>query len=495
MDDQRITQYLLAKLESQSITAQNGVRVVAIGGVWSTRSAILKCWQSCFSESSYRDLSALLDELLEMGFLVEDHTFYSHSLIEETLNIQSQQLPEFQSWLQAVENFLPTGFNWGVDVKQQIERGYRYARFKANINDWSGFVDLCRRMISDYRAAFKAASFIQAEVLNRFEMSPFLLPEKLVKLVMDFGPDLSDCFRKLPLKIYRQILLDFPDSKYQEILVTFFIGVGDFNFLNKIAEKNVHIRAIVHFFNEESLQAVNIFEKNDSKLTVYNLFYALAVIDLDRDNSFEILAKKLERTPQSPLSRAAVTLSAYLQLRLGKQKLWRRELNNLDRALPENIWHKLMLGLTLKWHDVNVWKNHFHKSHFDSTKLSVAGFHWVASQFDAINGQFSNATFRPLIRLVPEVAEWQRKLNALLALGTGKRSATVERLVWVVKCQRKPSVEPRIQKKGKDGWSKGRVISLGKLINGEISILSRYDHKVLELAQLSYSDTSGRSSR
>ncbi len=489
MDDKRITQYLLGKFESLNSQEQTALQVLALGGLWTSRSQLQKCLQACLNNSvDYRGAGELFFSLVEKGFAVEESKLYCHVLLERAMNERALANDDFSFWLKEVERALPTGFNWGVDVKQQIARGYRYAAFKAASGDWDGFVATSRRMISDYRAAFKAADFIEKEVVSRYEYTPFEVSQSLLDLVMEQGPDITAFNRKLPLGFYRYSLLNLSESKHFERLVAFLFSSGDSETLYQAAASNPLIQAVVLFLQGDSRSALRSFDSLLSQTKIspfFLLFYGAVIIDLELTDRFSSVATMLEKAPVSPFKRAALTIASYLSLRSGKRKLWQKELESLDRSAPDTIWHKLFTGLVLNWYDRDVWKRYFRSDDFSGRYLKALGYDWLAFQFDAVAGKPSAGNYRALIKLVPEVPEWQRKLNDLMSIGGVTSSTSAERLVWMVSCRGRRSVEPRIQKKGSNGWTKGRAVALSKLVNGEVACMSRHDYKVAELVQLS----------
>ena len=126
------------------------------------------------------------------------------------------------------------------------------------------------------------------------------------------------------------------------------------------------------------------------------------------------------------------------------------------------------------------------------------GFHWVVAELDALaalvpgveprsvevfTGALRGQGWRPLMDLRRSAEPWELALKTLESLA-GKQvpaEERKERLVWqLTKPYRSVWVEPRLQKRGKKGWTAGRAVAL-KRLTGEassVTALTEHDRRV-----------------
>ena len=105
--------------------------------------------------------------------------------------------------------------------------------------------------------------------------------------------------------------------------------------------------------------------------------------------------------------------------------------------------------------------------------------------------QYAGSDFNRIVDLLPQVAKWQRALDALTQLKhtPGGDAANQEvRMSWAVSILGSHAVlEPREQKMGKSGrWTKGRPVALKRLAQAltEFAYLSDQDHRICAHIQL-----------
>ncbi len=173
------------------------------------------------------------------------------------------------------------------------------------------------------------------------------------------------------------------------------------------------------------------------------------------------------------------------------------EAGPLLNALPEMPLDWYFFGLANFWSMASLGDFEIEKIKTVGRKAEKNGYRWVsrqikdllaAMQSDAIaetgtdtpGGEGKN---KKLPWWLPRKQYWQRALDAILEITPEperpKATERVKRLAWQVDFEER-IVQPVEQVLGKNGWSKGRQISLKRLKTGEIDSLTKQD---LEIAK------------
>jgi len=129
----------------------------------------------------------------------------------------------------------------------------------------------------------------------------------------------------------------------------------------------------------------------------------------------------------------------------------------------------------------------------DRAQLEAGGYDWLVLELLALENELealepeqrvqleaglAKLGVKPLFRLLPRLEEWENALTALLGLGRRKEAAKEARLGWLVNFER-DTLQPREQRFGKNGWTKGRRVAFDRLRSGELTFLTDQDWRVI----------------
>ncbi|MCB9272671.1 MAG: DEAD/DEAH box helicase [Lewinellaceae bacterium] len=120
--------------------------------------------------------------------------------------------------------------------------------------------------------------------------------------------------------------------------------------------------------------------------------------------------------------------------------------------------------------------------------LATNGYAWIAAEMNALLGALGGITEdqpmpegKALVYLLPRIEEWENALNVLLELG-GKGASGTEvenRIAWLVDFEM-GWAQARHQTHGKNGWSKGRVVSFDRLKSGDVPGMTPQDERFIK---------------
>ncbi|HHM21243.1 MAG TPA: DEAD/DEAH box helicase [Bacteroidetes bacterium] len=113
-------------------------------------------------------------------------------------------------------------------------------------------------------------------------------------------------------------------------------------------------------------------------------------------------------------------------------------------------------------------------SKFDPDQNTAKRFEIIASQMAETSG------WQGILSVMPKTEKWMRNLEALLQIkpkrvnGKGTKAQKEVRLAWLVNFDR-ASIQPIEQTRTRNGWSKGRNVSLKRLKEGTMQCLTDQD--------------------
>ncbi|MCG4456014.1 DEAD/DEAH box helicase [Pseudomonas sp. MMS21-TM103] len=195
-----------------------------------------------------------------------------------------------------------------------------------------------------------------------------------------------------------------------------------------------------------------------------------------------------------------------LQMLVEQQQASGRRLDpGLSEPLSFSGFDGLLLALGLYWANAEVVREPVWREQVSGFRdnLAAADYHWLAEELDALLAQqFAQPRRRPgwhqaaglvpLVSLYQRQEAWQHALTALSLLKPGKAESGIAqiqksaRLAWFVTFNpNQLSVEPREQKLGAKGWSKGRAVALKRLFEDADSLdfLLEQDRQTIRMIQ------------
>ena len=237
-------------------------------------------------------------------------------------------------------------------------------------------------------------------------------------------------------------------------------------------------------------KALKMQRKETGKRTAYLVdlgapFFPLALIaagDLDRAAQ---IARAAERW-DGPRAESAGCVERAIRVRRGGDVYWH------DERLPDHPTAALVSLLARHAGERKLTKAHAAQATELARAAAAAGFQWLSTELAAASGAKTppkplGAPWLPALAPAPK---WRRRLDALLAIAPAKAktaagpepSASAERLAWFLEGDRGwITAQPKLQKRNKRGWTKGRNIALQRL-HGQPEtpeLLSAHDRRAL----------------
>jgi superfamily II DNA or RNA helicase len=239
---------------------------------------------------------------------------------------------------------------------------------------------------------------------------------------------------------------------------------------------------------------------------VFQMIAQIATQDATYYTKIEDTIKRLMKEPTKNDVVYNHILAVVAQRRNEKQAA----LNLFRNVKPELAFQRLFYYIALFWVDESLLRYSEIIEFYDYCKKN--GYRWMASEIAAIlvhlapnevmwvnerDAFLKELGTQPLINLLEKVEEWETALNALLSIGsTAKVSANVKendsRVVWLVDFEHK-MIQPKEQVYGKNGWSNGRNIALGRLKKGDVPNMSDQDRRISRGIEEYYSGWGGSS--
>jgi len=218
-------------------------------------------------------------------------------------------------------------------------------------------------------------------------------------------------------------------------------------------------------------------------------FFPLALIALGSLDRAAEVARAAERWDGRGSGAADEALQA-VRVRQGSEGWWSRRDFDEERVEP---WVDLARLLAQLAGDSPP----RYRTHARALELAgrarAAGFSWIARELFTGCGQEGgeSAAGAPWSAALAPIPRWRRRLDALLALAptepapeaaASPSTGATERLAWFLE-ERHGSycVQPKLQKRSKRGWSKGRNVALKRLHGDpeDPELLSVHDRRVL----------------
>jgi len=195
------------------------------------------------------------------------------------------------------------------------------------------------------------------------------------------------------------------------------------------------------------------------------LFHQLALLQLADPASLELvsaLQKSDDRYAAAPERELVVDAAARL--------LMRRTSTPQVPAETLGAIDTLVVASYRRWFDIEMSAEQLEAVKAIREDLEGYGLTWHVTQYDLLlaTGEAPESSYTSIVHLVKPVPQWQMSLNALVGMGgndddTGNTKLNNEsRLAWFLDDDFQ--LEPREQKRNKAGWSKGRKVSLMRLL-------------------------------
>lgn len=120
-------------------------------------------------------------------------------------------------------------------------------------------------------------------------------------------------------------------------------------------------------------------------------------------------------------------------------------------------------------------------------RLAAGGYAWMAAEMNALLAELGLPAEgrplpegRPLVHLLPRIEDWENAMKVLLELG-GKApvgAGSGSRIAWQVDFE-KGWAQARCQAFGKNGWTRGRIVAIDRLENGEVEGVTPQDENFI----------------
>jgi superfamily II DNA or RNA helicase len=224
---------------------------------------------------------------------------------------------------------------------------------------------------------------------------------------------------------------------------------------------------------------------------VFHMIAQIATQDATYYSKIEDTIKRLVKEP----TKNDVVYNYILAVVAQRRNEKTAALNLFRHVKPELEFQRLFYYITLFWVDESLIKYSELIDFYSLCKKN--GYRWMASEIAAIlvhlapnevmwvnerDALLKDLGTQPLINLLEKVEEWETALNALLSIGaTARVSSNVKendsRVIWLVDFEHK-MIQPKEQVYGKNGWSSGRNIALGRLKKGDVQNMSDQDRRI-----------------
>lgn len=269
---------------------------------------------------------------------------------------------------------------------------------------------------------------------------------------------------------------------------------------NDNSAKGLQLRALLAVFENSYDDALDLFnealklirkgnKRNATFGSFYDFIYGLilfrtrTLVNLELLDTYLLLCLKKHADPllillhdalevyqgkksfhNSTLAHQNATRLPYANLVQLLLRYWLDETENLNQPAQQTILFEALANYCQIAHELNnVWYaamglallKHFNYSHKICDKLSP---------------KYLDLPLVKLLDAMPKTAAWERALEALSQINTLNSAATADtpqselRMVWSIELNSDGvKIEPREQRLGKSGWSKGRAVALKRL--------------------------------
>lgn len=200
----------------------------------------------------------------------------------------------------------------------------------------------------------------------------------------------------------------------------------------------------------------------------YMLFYQLSLLQLGDKNSL-VRISKLQKTddPYSDSPERSLVVDAAERLLFLHSGRSRREIEGRENIGAISC---LITASHSRWFDVELTAKELEVLQGIRDDVEHYGLPWHVSQLEAVLNKSSapNENYLTVANIVEPVPEWQMSLNALTGMMAPPEPTShtqhvhsETRMAWFI--GEEFELEPREQKRGKGGWSKGRKVALMRL--------------------------------
>ncbi len=477
--------------------------------------------------NSFANLNTFRNWMMEMGLLEQFKEFWGSGF-----RIPDERGKEIlfrramsQDWFDDIRQTIQEEFNlseyayWNANQerrKHRLLRDYRLSIYLKRIDE---SFDLYEK-IEDEGIPFEATEIIirifsepfQKDFLNQFDpkFQGYVLPSLLID-AMERACSTDE-------------LWEFVDeNKFSDFQIIKSIRIDDLLFKGKVSEARklaaetktlgaFLATAIIEFLNADFSKSIQFFEemikiwrdsvkqKKGHPNAWQMFFYGLALYKTDESKFhkfvelFYVYASK--NYPYSTVAFSLKAVSFYLRNNENSAKAEYRQI--VFEGFEDNFLCVIVAAIIpdLKAPDF---------SEDFLIKCRDSGFKWIAyetanllrlqgksdysAEFDLLKGELG---FEPVGDSIPRLEVWERALNTLAMIATqsiakkeSKGSINKSRVVWQLDFKRR-DIQPLEQKYGKNGWTKGRNISLKRLSERDVKSLTEQDALIVKKALKRY---------
>lgn len=276
-------------------------------------------------------------------------------------------------------------------------------------------------------------------------------------------------------------------------------------------QEEFYAKAVVQLYNSEPEKAFTLFEQGikqqrqqDKKNNIptsplFAFFYAYTLTTLPEEKTFSLIPK-ITTAYEKKLFPAITPAISMLHFHNGRKEKAEHQLEILlENAVKHNDRH-LLSYLALTCLQLFYPKSKLLKTY---TQLSTMLLHrGIQSQYNLLTYEYlslfrdsdylkAEKTFRalaetfgkpPIVSAMQPLPEWERLLNTLILPATTQtqkeKTALAYRLSYLIDPERY-SIQPIIQTlQGDSGWSRGRIIDLKKLKDGQLEGMTDHDARI-----------------
>jgi len=441
------------------ITSNEGWQCVPEVSNWLIHQVVIKPWFNKLTQiiimereptyppkliylNQFRKLRLFLYQGNETGFEANIALIYSNSE------------PYFQ---EAMQDLFFTNFdqNWFVSLPKRI----RFAVLKYTI--WSDFLSFNPHSITNkYKLCTLLEESFGGKKSESDEITHFVLEQRLFRGIDKYAKNwLENDNSAKGLQL--QALLAIFENRYDDGLELFSEAL---KLIRKGNKRNATFGSFYDFFYGLMLfrtrTLVNL-QLMDAYLQLCLNKSSDPLLILLRDALEVYQGKKTFKTSTLAHPNAArIPYANLVQLLL---RYWLDETENLDQPAQVMYFASLANYCQIAHELNNVW--------YAATGLALLKrFNYSHKTSDKLATKYLDLPLTKLLDAMPKTSAWERALEALSQINTLSSVATADmqqselRMVWSVELnQDSVKIEPREQRLGKTGWSKGRAVALKRL--------------------------------
>ena len=507
----------LAAYQALPLTEQCLVKITAV--LWEATSQTKL--QDVFNRCGFRhnninlypkDIKPMLLQLEKQGLLVfngNNNYECRKPLADALCSRYFAEDPDFKKTVVPIQQFFPLYYGWYNEINEErLLRDMRIARYADNPSNFEqGFSRMLQaqygttpkytqRSLTDY---WLGKSFDAAR-LESFapRIRAFLLYQRITLDLFDLRP-LDAGFYQYGLEKIGQMNQQ-DHQTIAALLAQVSVWKGDWAAVERLspyfdensASRFVGIRLFLEGHNAQTLEAFELAQKawrnhtrnsRDVLDGIAGLFQILSRLKAQDAALHKLIRSQVKQINKKHNSYQQAYF--YLQAVVEYLENNKPEAERLLKVKPSTELDKFFHFLCQFWVSERLVAAPSLQSY--RQQLSQGGFRWMAAEMNALLGElgkptegFPLPTEEPLFLALPRIEEWENALKMLLDLG-GKIATATEvqnRIAWLVNFE-KERVQARHQTFGKNGWTKGRLVSFERLRDGEVPGLMIQDMRFI----------------